>query len=225
MGLYIILTIPPLLLGLWAQWRVKSAYEKWSRCANARNLTGAQAAAEMLRRENVNDVRIEQVGGTLSDYYDPSAKVLRLSSGVYGAASVAALGIACHEAGHALQHARGYAYLGLRSALVMPAKFGSYLAIPLIMFGMLIGALGLAKLGVIIFGAVVLFQLVTLPVEFDASRRAKAALVNNGVINAPERAGVNEVLDAAAMTYVAAAVAAISQLLYYALILAGNRRR
>lgn len=224
MGLYLILSIPALLLGMFAQARVKSAYAKWSAVANRRGMTGADAAESMLAREGVRDVVIEPVDGFLTDHYDPAAKVLRLSPEVFSGRSVAALGIACHEAGHALQHANGYGALTLRSWLVPTAKIGSWLAVPLIGIGFAMGQLGLAKIGVLLFGLIVLFQLVTLPVEFNASSRAKQALTNNGVTVPDEDDGVGEVLNAAALTYVAAAVSAISQLLYYVMIIAGNSR-
>lgn len=225
MGIYLILTLPALLLGMWAQFRVKSAYAKWQQCGNRSGLSGAEAARDMLAREGVTDVRIEQVDGFLSDHYDPGAKVLRLSPEVYQNRSVASLGIACHEAGHALQHAQGYGALQIRSLLVMPIQIGSRLAVPLVIAGLAIGMLGLAKIGVMLFGVIVLFQLVTLPVEFNASARAKEALIRNGITrDHDEQSGVNEVLNAAAMTYVAAAVSAIGQMLYYVMMVTGNSR-
>ncbi len=214
---------PTILLSLWAQYKVKSAYNKWSRRSTRSGMSGAQAAADMLSREGLNDVRIEMVDGFLSDHYDPSKRVLRLSPGVYKSNSIAAVGIACHEAGHALQHARGYAFLGLRSVLVPTASLGSWMAIPLIIIGFIFSSLMLVKIGIVFFGVVVAFQLITLPVEFNASSRAKEALQRNMVLsNGDEVQGVNEVLNAAAMTYVAAALSAVAQLIY--LIILGNRR-
>jgi Zn-dependent membrane protease YugP len=225
MGLYLVFFGVPFLLGLFAQWRVKSAYDHWRRQPNQHRVSGAQAAAEMLTRAGVTEVRIEQTPGFLRDHYDPAAKVLRLSPEVYGGASVAAVGIACHEAGHALQHAQGYAFLGVRTLLVPTAKIGSWLALPLIMVGLLINALSLAWVGMVFFGVVVLFQFITLPVEFDASARAKIAVHQYGIAANPEEEnGVSEVLNAAALTYVAATVAALAQLLYYLLLLQGRRR-
>jgi len=225
MGVYLVLTIPAMLLSLYAQWRVKSAFSQWSQRANQRGLTGAEAAADMLAREGVRDVRIERVDGFLSDHYDPRDKVLRLSSAVFDERSVAALGIACHEAGHALQHAHGYGPLGLRSKLVPLVNIGSRLAVPIIVGGMVLNMLGLAQLGIAVFGLTVLFQLVTLPVEFNASSRAKEALVRNGITTDPEeQRGVASVLGAAALTYVAATVAAIGQMLYYVMMISGRRR-
>lgn len=230
-GLWIMLAIPGLLLGLYAQAKVKGAFNKYSKVPTTRRLTGAQVARELLNTQGLYDVQIERVEGRLSDHYDPRSRVLRLSPEVYDTPSIAAAGVAAHEMGHALQHANHYAPLGLRSALVPATQFGSQLA-PLIFFAGLMlnifisGQLGLliAWVGVILFSIAVLFTLVTLPVEFDASKRAKKLLVSQGILYHDEIEGVNKVLDAAALTYVAAAVAAIGQLLYYVLILTGGRR-
>lgn len=228
--LYLILALPGLLLGLWAQARVRGAFGKYSRVATARGMTGAQVARAMLDSQGLYDVAIEESkGGTLSDHYDPRSKVLRLSPEVYRTPSVAAAGVAAHEAGHALQDAKGYAPLALRSALVPAASFGSSLA-PLIFFAglmlELIAGFGIqiAWIGVILFAAAVAFTLVTLPVEFDASKRAKRELQAQGIVLGNETQGINKVLDAAALTYVAAAVAAVGQLLYYVILLTGGRR-
>lgn len=228
--LYLILALPGLLLGLWAQTRVKSAFGKYSRVATARGMSGAQIARAMLDSQGLYDVAIEESkGGTLSDHYDPRSKVLRLSPEVYRTPSVAAAGVAAHEAGHALQDAKGYAPLALRSALVPAASFGSSLA-PLIFFvGLMLEwiagfGIQIAWLGVILFAAAVAFTLVTLPVEFDASKRAKRELQAQGIVVGNESQGINKVLDAAALTYVAAAVAAVGQLLYYVILLTGGRR-
>lgn len=218
--LYWMLIGPTILFALWAQFRVKSAYTRWSQEPNSRGMTGAEAAADMLVREGVTDVQIEMVDGWLSDHYDPTAKVLRLSPDNYNGRSIAAVGIACHEAGHALQHAHGYAFLGLRSLLVPTASIGSWLSFPLILLGFLLASTAMIKVGVVLFGLVVLFQLITLPVEFNASSRAKLALAHSmGMGGKDEVEGVNDVLDAAAMTYVAAALSALANLLYYVLIL------
>ena len=225
--LYLIVIAPTMLLALWAQMKVKSAYGKWSKQAASSGLTGAQAAARMMESAGIRDVAVERVDGFLSDHYDPRNRKLRLSSGVYGSNSVAAVGIACHEAGHALQHANGYAPLALRSAIVPAASVGSWLAWPMIMLGMILHIQGLALLGVIAFSALVVFQLVTLPVEFDASNRAKQQIRTLGIVHSDgEGRGVAAVLDAAAMTYVAATVTAMAQLLYFAMRLGlfGNRR-
>ncbi len=232
--LFYLFALPGLLLGLWAQARVKSAFQKYSQVRTDRNLTGAQVARLLLDSQGLQDVHIEESqGGTLSDHYDPRSKTLRLSPEVYRVPSVAAAGVAAHEMGHALQDSRGYAPLQLRSALVPAASFGSSLA-PLIFFAGLMLQLfgiptignGIAWAGVALFGAAVVFTLITLPVEFDASRRAKDLLKTQGLlIGNDEATGVDKVLDAAALTYVAAAVAAVGQLLYYVFILMGSRRR
>ena len=224
--LYLIIIIPTILLSIWAQAKVKSAYTHWSKIQNRKGMRGADAARDMLNREGIYDVKIEIVNGWLSDHYDPTSKTLRLSPEVYNGRSIASVGIACHEAGHALQHAHNYAFLGLRSLLVPAANIGSKLSWIIIFAGILLNFMGLAKLGVVLFGFVVLFQLVTLPVEINASSRAKHALVFNGVLSDhTEIEGVNNVLDAAAMTYVAATIAALGQFVYYALrVFGGNNR-
>ncbi len=224
--LYLMIIIPTVFLSIWAQAKVKGAYTKWSKVQNRRGMRGADAARDMLSREGIHDVKIEMIRGWLSDHYDPSTKTLRLSPEVYNGSSIASVGIACHEAGHALQHAHHYAFLGLRSMLVPAANIGSKLSWIVIFAGILLNIMGLAKIGVVLFGFVVLFQLVTLPVEINASSRAKHALVFNGVLSdSYEIEGVNNVLDAAAMTYVAATIAALGQFLYYALrVFGGNNR-
>ncbi len=224
--LYLMIIIPTIFLSIWAQAKVKGAYTKWSKVQNRRGMRGADAARDMLSREGIHDVRIEMTSGWLSDHYDPSTKTLRLSPEVYNGSSIASVGIACHEAGHALQHAHHYAFLGLRSMLVPAANIGSKLSWIVIFAGIILNIMGLAKIGVVLFGFVVLFQLVTLPVEINASSRAKHALVFNGVLSDNhEIEGVNNVLDAAAMTYVAATIAALGQFLYYALrVFGGNNR-
>lgn len=232
--LFYLFALPGLLLGLWAQARVKSAFQKYSQVRTQRGLTGAQVARMLLDSQGLQDVLIEESrAGTLSDHYDPRSKTLRLSPEVYHTPSVAAAGVAAHEMGHALQHAKGYTPLHLRSALVPAASFGSSLA-PLIFFaGLMLQAFGIvgdiginiAWIGVALFGAAVVFTLITLPVEFNASKRAKSLLKTQGLLIGNEAAGVDKVLDAAALTYVAAAVAAVGQLLYYVFILLGAGRR
>ena len=225
--LYLIIIAPTMLLAFWAQMKVKSAYGKWSKQAASSGLTGAQAAARMMESAGIRDVAVERVDGFLSDHYDPRNRKLRLSSGVYSSNSVAAVGIACHEAGHALQHAHGYAPLAMRNAIVPAASIGSWLAWPMIMLGMILHMQGLALLGVFAFSALVVFQMITLPVEFDASNRAKAQIKTLGIVHSDaEGRGVAAVLDAAAMTYVAATITAMAQLLYFAMRLGlfGNRR-
>ena len=224
---YLLFVGPAILIALWAQIKVKAAFATYSRVRSSSGITGAEAAAKVLHEADIRDVKIERVGGFLSDHYDPSRKTLRLSPRVYDSNSLAAVGVAAHEAGHAIQHAHNYGPLGLRTALVPTASIGSWLAFPLVLLGILMHAAHLALLGLIVFCAVVLFQLVTLPVEFNASSRAKVALMNTGVIvGREEERGVSAVLTAAGLTYVAAALTAVMQLLYFAYILGlfGRRR-
>lgn len=212
---------------LLAQAKVKGTFNKFSRVRNTRNLTGAQAAEQVLRSAGIYDVRIEHVSGNLTDHYDPKSKVLRLSDSVYGQTSVAAVGVAAHECGHAIQHARGYAPLRLRSALVPVANFGSAIAWPLILIGLLFSRQTssiLIELGILAFSAAVLFQLVTLPVEFNASNRAIRAIADTGMMHGEEIKGAKKVLNAAALTYVAGAASAILQLLRIILLTGGRRR-
>ncbi len=215
------------VLSLLASGRVKSTFAKYSQVRNSRGLTGAQAAEQVLRTAGIYDVRIEHVGGNLTDHYDPRTKVLRLSDSVYGQTSVAAVGVAAHECGHAIQHAKGYAPLKLRSTLVPIANFGSKLAWPLIIFGLFISGESsrlLINAGIIAFLGAVLFQLITLPVEFNASNRAIRMIADSGMMYGEEIKGAKKVLSAAALTYVASAATAILQLLRI-LILTGGRRR
>jgi Zn-dependent membrane protease YugP len=222
--LYLVFALPGLLLGLYARSRVKSNFNKYSRVRTARNVTGAEVARQLLDAQGLYDVAVEETQGFLSDHYDPRSKVLRLSPDVYRTTSIAAAGVAAHEMGHALQDAGGYFPLQIRSALVPAAQFGSSLAPWLFIGGFLLNFTGLAWVGVIMFAAAVLFTIITLPVEFDASARAKQLLVSNGVLIGDEVEGVNKVLNAAAWTYVAAAVSAIGTLLYYVLLLSGGSR-
>ncbi|HVP20989.1 MAG TPA: zinc metallopeptidase [Anaerolineaceae bacterium] len=227
-GLYFLFALPALLLGLYAQVKVQGAFKKYSQVRSQGGLTGAQIARRVLDMNGLMDVSVEQTGGTLSDNYDPGKRVLRLSQDVYGGNSIAAAGVAAHEAGHAMQHKDGYAPLNLRSAMVPAVQIGSWVGPIIFIIGLLMAStIGtqVAWLGVILFGATALFAVVTLPVELDASRRAKAVLVNSGLIYQYEMEGVNKVLDAAALTYVAAAIQAISTILYYVFLLSGSRRR
>jgi uncharacterized protein len=226
-GLYILFSLPALLLGLWAQFKVQGAFNKYSKVRTYVGLTGAEVARRILDTNGLNNVQVEETGGMLSDHYDPGKRVLRLSSEVYRSNSVAANGIAAHEAGHALQHQEGYAMLNLRSALVPTVQIGSWLGPIIFMVGLFLSStLGtqIAVIGLILFGATAVFSLITLPVEFDASRRAKTVLSTSGMIYNQEMDGVNAVLDAAALTYVAAAIQAISTVLYYAFLLFGRSR-
>lgn len=226
-GLYILFSLPALLLGFWAQMKVKSAFKKYSQVRSGRGFTGAQVAKQMLESNSLYEVEVEETRGFLSDHYDPSKKVLRLSPDVYRSNSLAAAGIAAHEAGHALQHASGYAMLQLRSFIIPSVQIGSWLGPIIFMAGLFFNsAFGnqIAWAGLILFSATAVFALITLPVEFNATRRAKAWLTSSGVIYDQEARGVSKVLDAAALTYVAAAMQAISTVLYYLFILVGRQR-
>ena len=223
--MYFVFALPALILAMVAQWRVRSAVNKYSRVQTSRGVTGARVARELLNAYGLQDVAVERSQGLLSDHYDPISRTLRLSPGVFDTPSVAAVGIAAHETGHALQHAERYWPLQVRSAIVPAVQFGSWLG-PLVFFaGLLFGLTELAWVGVILFGGVALFALVTLPVEFDASRRAKTLLASYGFAAGPELKGVNSVLDAAALTYVAGLAQTLSTLLYYVFILTSGRRR
>lgn len=226
-GLYLLFSLPALLFGLWAQFKVQGSFKKFSQFRTMTGITGAHIARRILDLNGLHNVKVEQVAGFLSDHYDPTQRVLRLSPDVYQGNSLAAAGVAAHEAGHALQHQQGYAMLALRSMMVPTVQIGSWIGPIIFMVGFfLAGALGnsLAWLGVFLFAGVALFALVTLPVEFDASRRAKDLLVGNGLLARTEMNGVNSVLDAAALTYVAGAVQAISTLLYYVFLLTGRNQ-
>lgn len=215
--LYILFIAPALLLSLWASWRTKSNFKKYSRVPTARGISGAQAAAELLQVAGISDVKITRTRGMLSDHYNPISKTLALSEGVYDSRSVAAVGIAAHEAGHAIQHARKYAPLWLRSVLVPTANIGSSIGYLVMFLGLILASQNMVLFGALLFSAVLLFQIVTLPVEFDASNRAKALLSSQGIIAANEKIGVNKVLNSAAMTYVAAVVSTLMTLLYFLL--------
>lgn len=225
---YLIFMAPAFLLMLAVQWYVKSAYNRWSQVAAQSRVTGAQAAERLIQMGGLFGVRVEGVAGQMTDHYDPREKVLRLSEGVYRSPSVAALAIAAHELGHAMQDQDGYVPLRFRAALVPAVNIGSYLGWILLMIGFLMRYPEVAWLGVIVFSAGALFALVTLPVEFNASARAKQLLADTGLImGEEERRGVNHVLNAAALTYVAALITAVLQLLYYATLVLGmgGRRR
>ena len=213
--LYMLLLVVTGVIGFASSARVKSTFAKWDKVTNTSGMTGAEIAREILRRSNISSVTVEQVDGFLSDHYDPSKRVLRLSSKVYSGRSVAAAGVAAHEVGHALQHAYGYWPLGVRTMLAPSAALGSNLSNLAILGGLLIGSMGLVKIGVLFFSLMVAFVIITLPVEFDASARAKRVLPEMGLVTGDQGAGVASVLNAAALTYVAGAVAAIGQLLYW----------
>jgi len=223
---YFLFILPGLALSLWASWRTKRVFTKYSKMRTARGLTGAQAAQELLQRAGIGDVRIVRAQGMLSDHYNPVTKTLALSEGVHDATSIAAVGVAAHEAGHALQHAQHYAPLWVRSALVPTANVGSSIGYFVMLIGLLMSSVNMVLVGAVLFSAVLLFQVVTLPVEFNASSRAKALVVDYGIVTTQERVGVDRVLNAAALTYVAAAVSTLLTLLYFLLRsgLLGGRR-
>ncbi|OAN45298.1 zinc metallopeptidase [Chloroflexus islandicus] len=226
---YLLFAVPAMLFALWAQFQVQSAFNKWSQVANMRRLNGFDVARILMRNEGLDHVGVETIPGMLTDHYDPASKVIRLSEGSVQP-SVAAMAIVAHELGHAAQDKEGYAWLRVRSGIVGFANIGSQLGTWLFFIGMLLGAGGgsrfgfqLAVVGVILFSAAVAFTLVTLPVEFNASARAREMLQRAGLVTVEEAAGVNAVLNAAALTYVAAAAQAIAQLLYFVTILMRRR--
>ncbi|MEN3282857.1 MAG: uncharacterized protein V7607_3997 [Solirubrobacteraceae bacterium] len=212
---FLICTVVPLLFGLWAQMQVRRTFKRYSEVPTSNGLTGAQAAASVLSASGVSGVSIRPVAGRLSDHYDPRSRTLNLSEDVGQAATVAALGVAAHEAGHAVQDARGYKPMRIRQTLVPAATIGSQLWIFPAFLGLIIGSLGLVNIGLVLFLAVVVFQLVTLPVEFDASHRALVALEGGGLLGTTELDGARAVLRAAALTYVAALAASVGQLIYF----------
>lgn len=223
--LYLIVMAVGLILSFGAQAWVKAATAKWDKVPTGQGLTGAEVARAILKARGINDVRIEQVGGFLTDHYDPSSRTLRLSPGNYDGRSVTAAGISAHEVGHAIQHHDGYLPMTIRQKMVPVANIGTQFGILMVIIGALIGITGLAKLGVFLFAAFVAFTIVTLPVEIDASVRARKALLSTGLLDENEARGVSQVLTAAAATYLASAVTAILQLLYwayYAGLLGGN---
>ena len=222
-----VLVLPCILLSLWASANVNSTFKRYSGQYSRRGLTGAQAAERVLRSNGVTNVRIERVSGNLTDHFDPKSSVIRLSDNVYGNTSTAAIGVACHEAGHAVQYAQDYAPIRIRSAVIPATNLGSKLAMPLILLGLLIGFMGnlsyfLIYLGIGCFGLSLVFQLVTLPVEFDASRRAMAAIAQSELLTEEEQRGARKTLTAAALTYVAATAVALSQLLRLLLLFGGR---
>jgi Zn-dependent membrane protease YugP len=215
MTLFLATAILPLLFGLWAQMKVKRTFDRYSQVAPRNGMTGADAAAAVLRSSGLRDLAIRPVDGRLTDHYDPRNRTLNLSADVGQASSLAALGVAAHEAGHAIQDAKRYAPMRIRQVLVPAAQFGQSLWFLPVVLGLIMGLTGLVTVGLILLAAVVLFQLVTLPVEFDASKRALASLEGQGLLAADELGGARAVLNAAALTYVAGFVAALGQLLYF----------
>ena len=227
---YLVIVLPCLLLSMWASSSVNSTFNKYSKVGSTRRLTGADAAMRVLAANGVRGVRIERVSGNLTDHFDPKTNVIRLSDSVYGSTSVAAIGVACHEAGHAVQYAKNYGPIKLRAAIIPITNIGSKLAMPLILAGVLLSFLGnfsyaLVYLGIAAFSLSLVFQLVTLPVEFNASRRALQTIESSGLLTAEEQTGAKKTLTAAAMTYVAATAVALAQLVRLLLIFGGRRRR
>lgn len=227
---YLVFVIPCLIISLWASASVKNTFHKYSQQYSLRRMTGADAAMQVLRSHGIQNVRIEQVSGNLTDHYDPRSNVIRLSDSVYGSTSTAAIGVACHEAGHAVQYAQNYGPIKLRAAIIPITNFGSKLAMPLILVGILLSFLGnfsylLVDLGIACFSLSLVFQLITLPVEFNASRRAIQAIESTGILSQSELIGAKKTLRAAAMTYVAATAVALAQLLRLIVLFGGRRRR
>ena len=226
---YIILVLPFVLLSMWASANVNSTFKKYAQQYSSRRITGAEAAQRVLHAHGVRNVRIERVSGNLTDHFDPTTNVIRLSDGVYDNTSTAAIGVACHEAGHAVQYAQNYGPIKLRAAIIPVTNLGSKLAMPLILIGLLLSAFGsistgLVYLGIACFSLSLIFQLVTLPVEFNASRRAMETIESAGLLTAEEQKGAKKTLKAAAMTYVAATAVSLMQLLRLVMLFGGRRR-
>lgn len=222
---YIVLVLPAVLLSIWASNRVNSTFKHYNKVYNRRGLTGAQAARFVLDRNGLQDIRIEHISGELTDHFDPQNRVIRLSDGVYNSASCAAVGVACHEAGHAVQHAVNYAPIKIRAAIIPITNFGAKLSMPLLLLGLLLSAFSpafniLVYAGLICFGLSTLFQLVTLPTEFDASKRALQVIEGSNLLYGEEYEGAKKVLSAAALTYVAALAVSFMQLLRFILLFA-----
>ncbi len=227
---YLVIVLPCILLSLWASSSVNTTFKKYSNVMSYRRITGADAAHRVLSANGVHGVRIERVSGNLTDHYDPKTNVIRLSDSVYNSTSVAAIGVACHEAGHAVQYAQNYGPIKLRAAIIPITNIGSKLAMPLILLGIVLSFLGnfsyaIVDLGIACFALSLVFQLVTLPVEFNASRRAMQAIESGNILSEEEQRGARKTLKAAAMTYVAATAVALAQLLRLILLFGGRRRR
>lgn len=226
---YLVIVLPCILLSLWASGRVNSTFNRYSKQLSVRHITGAEAAQRVLRASGVYGVQVQHVAGNLTDHYDPKTNVIRLSDSVYNSTSVAAIGVACHEAGHAVQYAQSYFPIKVRAAIIPITNIGSKLAMPLILLGIVLSFLGnysytLVYLGILCFALTLVFQLVTLPVEFNASRRALEAIDQTDLLSSEERRGAKKTLSAAAMTYVAATAVALAQFLRL-ILLFGRRRR
>lgn len=227
---YVVLVLPCLILSLWASSNVNSTFKRYSSQFSSRRITGAEAAQRVLSANGVRGVRIDRVSGNLTDHFDPKTNVIRLSDNVFSSTSTAAIGVACHEAGHAVQYSEGYFPIKLRSAIIPITNFGSKLAMPLILLGLLFSYVGsfsytLVYLGIACFGLSLVFQLVTLPVEFNASRRAISAIEQGGILTEEEQKGAKKTLRAAALTYVAATATALAQLLRLIVLFGGRNRR
>lgn len=222
----VLILIPGMLFAFWAQMKVSSTFDRYSKKPSRTGRTGAEAASQLLRANGIYDVRVERVRGNLTDHYDPRTRTLRLSESVHDSRSIAAIGVACHEAGHALQHAERYSFLQLRMSIIPVCRIGSGLAMPLFLIGLLIGELGYVFMvaGILCFSLAALFQLITLPVEFNASSRALAGMQENRLLGEEEIEGARSVLSAAAMTYVAALASSLLSLLRL-VVIANNRRR
>lgn len=226
---YVVLVLPAMLFAMWASARVDSTFKKYKNTRNVRGITGAQAARWVLDRNGLTNVRIEHIQGSLTDHYDPSSNVVRLSDDVYSSTSTAAIGVACHEVGHAIQHATNYAPVKIRTAIVPITNFGSKISVPLIIIGLLLASFGdifvmIAYIGCALFGLVTVFQLVTLPTEFNASSRALKTIEETNLLQGEELKQAKKVLSAAAMTYVAALAVSLAQLLRFLVIVGGRRR-
>lgn len=227
---YLYIVLPCILLSLWASSNVNSTFKRYSQHHSIRRITGAQAAQRVLSANGVSGVKIERVSGNLTDHFDPKTNVIRLSDSVYDSTSVASIGVACHEAGHAVQYAQNYGPIKLRAAIIPVTNFGSKLAMPLILIGILLSAFAdmsytLVYAGIACFGLSLAFQLITLPVEFNASRRAMTAIEEGNLLTDEEQRGAKKTLKAAAMTYVAATAVALAQLLRLIMLFGGRRRR
>ncbi len=222
---YFIFVVPAIILALWAQITVDSTFKKYSKVMSLRRITGAEAARRVLDANGLSNVEIRRVSGKLTDHYDPRNNTVNLSESVYDSVSVASIGVACHEVGHAIQHSVGYTPIKIRSAIIPITQIGSNLAMPLVLIGLILSYTPLAYAGCIFFAMSTLFQLVTLPVEFNASRRATSSIEQYGILDSEESAGSKKVLKAAAMTYVAALAVSLGQLLRLLLIVGGGRKR
>ncbi len=221
---YLILIVPALLFGLWAQSQVNSNFSKYSKVGTMRGMTGAQAAEYILQQNGIYDVEVRHISGNLTDNFNPRNKTINLSDSVYNSTSIAAIGVAAHEAGHAVQHAVNYKPIRIREMIIPVTQIGSWLYLPVIFIGFLFSSQYLVNLGILLFATLAIFQLVTLPVEFNASDRAITTLANSGILYGEEITGAKKVLKAAALTYVAALVSSLAQLLRLILIFGGRRR-